>query len=141
MCRISRSSEETEAFGAELARMLRPGEVVLIHGDLGVGKSVLVRGVVRALPGGEGRAVRSPTFVYIHQYPTVPPVHHVDLYRLPINFDPADLGLEEITGGEGVTLIEWAQRLGRVPNPYPNQMVVRMESLAGEERRIEIEQN
>jgi tRNA threonylcarbamoyl adenosine modification protein YjeE len=129
------SPEETERLGAELASALRPGEVVLLYGDLGAGKSVFARGLIRALPGGEGRAVRSPTFVFFQHHPTAPPILHADLYRLPRETDPLDLGLEEWMG-EGITLVEWPNRLD--PARYPVRTLVRIEALAGGRRRVEI---
>src|SRR5436305_13498177 len=71
---------ETEALGAELARRLRPGEVVLVEGDLGAGKTTFVRGACRAL--GVSVPVRSPTFSIGHRYPGSVPVAHVDLFRI-----------------------------------------------------------
>ncbi|OGL63569.1 MAG: tRNA (adenosine(37)-N6)-threonylcarbamoyltransferase complex ATPase subunit type 1 TsaE [Candidatus Tectomicrobia bacterium RIFCSPLOWO2_12_FULL_69_37] len=130
------SPEETGRLGAELAPALRPGEVVLIYGDLGAGKSVFARGLIRALPGGEGRPVRSPTFVFFQHHPTTPPVLHADLYRLPPGADPIDLGLEEQVG-EGITLVEWPNRLD--PSRYPARTLVRIEVLGEGRRRVEIE--
>ncbi|MBI3025753.1 MAG: tRNA (adenosine(37)-N6)-threonylcarbamoyltransferase complex ATPase subunit type 1 TsaE [Candidatus Tectomicrobia bacterium] len=129
------SPEETERLGGELASTLRPGEVVLLYGDLGAGKSVFARGLIRALPGGEGRAVRSPTFVFFQHHPTAPPILHADLYRLPRETDPLDLGLEEWMG-EGVTLVEWPNRLD--PARYPVRTLVRIEVLGAGRRRVEI---
>lgn len=129
------SPEETERLGAELASTLRPGEVVLLYGDLGAGKSVFARGLIRALPGGEGRAVRSPTFVFFQHHPTAPPILHADLYRLPRETDPLDLGLEEWME-EGVTLVEWPNRLD--PARYPVRTLVRIEVLGAGRRRVEI---
>lgn len=129
------SPEETERLGAELASTLRPGEVVLLYGDLGAGKSVFARGLIRALPGGEGRAVRSPTFVFFQHHPTAPSILHADLYRLPPETDPLDLGLEEWMG-EGVTLVEWPNRLD--PARYPVRTLVRIEVLGEGRRRVEI---
>lgn len=110
--------------------------MVLLYGDIGAGKSVFARGLVRALPGGAGRPVRSPTFVFFQHHPTIPPVLHVDLYRLPPGADPGELGLDEWIG-EGVTLIEWPNRLD--PAHYPVRTLVRIEVLAEGRRRIRIE--
>ncbi|MBI3129089.1 MAG: tRNA (adenosine(37)-N6)-threonylcarbamoyltransferase complex ATPase subunit type 1 TsaE [Candidatus Tectomicrobia bacterium] len=134
--RETSSPEETERLGAELARALRPGEVVLLYGDVGAGKSVFARGLIRALPGGEGRPVRSPTFVFFQHHPTVPPILHADLYRLPPGLDPLDLGLDEWME-EGVTLIEWPNRLEA--ERYPVRTAVRIEVLPAGRRRVAIE--
>jgi tRNA threonylcarbamoyladenosine biosynthesis protein TsaE len=119
-----------------MAETLRPGEVILLYGDIGAGKSVLARGIVHGLPGGEGLAVRSPTFVYVRHYPTRPPVHHVDLYRLPMDTPPEEIGLEEWTNAGSVTIIEWAQRLAE--RNFSQRTEVRIESLGGDRRRVEI---
>ncbi len=132
----SRSPDETEAIGRKMAEEITAGEVVLLYGDIGAGKSVLTRGIVHGLPGGEGRTVRSPTFVYVRHYPTRPPIHHIDLYRLPMETPPEELGLEEWTDGGSVTIIEWAQRLsGRT---FSKCTEVHIESMGGDRRRVEI---
>lgn len=136
MTRESRSPEETEQIGRELAQQLSPGEVVLLFGDIGAGKSVLTRGIVHGLPGGEKQAVRSPTFVLVRHYPTQPPVHHIDLYRLPVEASPEELGLEEWTAHESVTIIEWAQRVSKWPFEICTE--VHLESLGENRRRIKI---
>ena len=119
-----------------MAKTLTPGEVILLYGDIGAGKSVLARGIVHGLPGGEGLAVRSPTFVYVRHYPTRPPVHHVDLYRLPMDTPPEEIGLEEWTNAGSVTIIEWAQWLSE--RNFSQCTEVRIESLGGDRRRVEI---
>lgn len=111
LTRESSSPAETEACGRDLAESLTAGDVVLLYGDLGAGKSVFARGIIQALPGGKNRVVRSPTYVYIQHHPTVPPVNHADLYRLPMNAAPEDIGLDEWSDSKGLLIIEWAQRL------------------------------
>lgn len=110
--------------------------MVLLYGDVGAGKSVFARGLIHALPGGEGRAVRSPSFVLLQHHPTEPPVLHADLYRLPPGADPLDLELEEWMEGR-VTLLEWPNRLD--PARYPVRTLVRIEILPGSGRRVQIE--
>lgn len=134
--RESASPEETEAIGRELAAKLRKGGVVLLFGDLGAGKSVLARGIVHGLPGGEEQIVRSPTFVYVRHYPTDPPVQHVDLYRLPANSSPEDLGLDEWIETNVITIIEWPQRL--LTWPFSRCIEVRIEVQGEMQRRLEI---
>jgi tRNA threonylcarbamoyladenosine biosynthesis protein TsaE len=101
----TRSPEETEAVGAELAGRLRAGDVVLVEGELGAGKTTLVRGACRAL-GVEG-PVTSPTFTVGRRYAGDPPVSHLDLYRLE------DLGaeepglLEDYLTPDAVAFVEW----------------------------------
>jgi tRNA threonylcarbamoyladenosine biosynthesis protein TsaE len=106
----TRSPEETEAAGARLGATLGPGDVVALTGELGAGKTVFVQGLVRAL-GVTGGAT-SPTFVLVNEYRGRLPVHHVDAYRTGSLAELEDLGLEEMMDGDGVTLVEWAERLG-----------------------------
>lgn len=103
--RFLRDAGETEALGAELARELKAGEILLLYGPLGVGKTTLVRGLLRAL--GHVEPVRSPTFNLLQTFETDPPVVHADLYRL----DSAEgLGLEDYFETH-LCLVEWPDRL------------------------------
>jgi len=101
--------EETEDVGERLGRTLGPGAVVALTGELGAGKTCFIQGLVRGL-GVTGRAT-SPTFVLINQYPGRVPVYHVDAYRTESLTELMDLGLLELLGGGGVTVIEWADKL------------------------------
>ena len=101
--------EETEDAGERLGRALGPGAVVALTGELGAGKTCFIQGLVRGL-GVTGRAT-SPTFVLINQYPGRVPVYHVDAYRTESLTELIDLGLLELLGGGGVTVIEWADKL------------------------------
>lgn len=103
---------DTKAIGAALARVLRPGDIIALHGDLGAGKSTLARAILRAL-GWQGE-VPSPTFTLVQAYDELPvPVWHVDLYRLDHPAEADALGLFET---DAALIIEWPQRLGgRLP--------------------------
>ena len=103
----SDSVEQTVELGARLAKVSRPGEVVLLDGDLGAGKTVFAKGFIESMPGGEGQIIRSPTFVYIHHYPTLPTTHHIDLYRLPKDSDLTEMGLWDHIDENDIVLIEW----------------------------------
>ncbi len=102
----SSSEAETRALGADLARRLSPGDVVLFEGELGAGKTTMIRGILEAL--GHPGPVRSPTFNLIQLFDTSPPVMHADLYRLK---NAEGIGLEDYLGSH-VCLIEWPDRLG-----------------------------
>src|SRR3954471_3092261 len=110
---VTRSEEETFALARELARGLGPGAFVLLHGDLGAGKTVFVRGLAAGL-GTDPDTITSPTFVLIQHYAGRVPLVHADLYRLDGGAAVDDLGLEELGDG-AVVAVEWADRLPRVP--------------------------
>ena len=109
----------------------RGGEVVLLSGELGAGKTAFVRGLARGL-GGRPDDVASPTFVLLTSYPARLTLHHADLYRLRGDGDERELGLEELPGPEGVLAVEWAERLR--DRPGRTSCAVRLEH-AGEDRR------
>ena len=114
MTRRAHSEAETIAAARELAASLEAGAVVLLHGDLGAGKTVFVRGLAEGL-GVESNAVSSPTFTIVQEYRGGRlPLFHVDLYRLDDAREVDDLGLDEIAA-DGVLAIEWADKLPRPP--------------------------
>jgi tRNA threonylcarbamoyladenosine biosynthesis protein TsaE len=133
---ITRSEAETLAAGRALAGSLRPGDVVILIGALGMGKTVFARGVAAGL-GVDPGAVHSPTFTLVNPYEGRIPVYHLDLYRIETPTDLQELGLEEILGGDGVALVEWGERLG----PYrPRRCVeVQVEDEGNDRRRIRID--
>ena len=114
----TRSVRGTIAFGRRFARRLNRGDCVALIGELGTGKTALVRGVAAGLGLDDERLVSSPTFVLVQEYPAREPVYHMDLYRLATpEAELADLGLDEMLA-DGVVLIEWADRAGdALPRP------------------------
>jgi tRNA threonylcarbamoyladenosine biosynthesis protein TsaE len=108
---VTRSEAETQEAGRALAAELRGGDVVLLRGNLGMGKTVFARGVVAGLGIDPGR-VHSPTFTLVNHYGGRPAVYHVDLYRIGAPSELDELGLEEVLGGGGIALVEWPERLG-----------------------------
>ena len=122
--------EATAAFGAALAPLLRPGDVVALYGDLGAGKTTLARGILQGL-GHEGD-VASPTFPIVVPYEELKlPVWHVDLYRIEDPVEIEELALEEALDG-GSLLVEWPERLGGRLWPEALRLVL---SRAGEGAR------
>jgi tRNA threonylcarbamoyladenosine biosynthesis protein TsaE len=106
---ISNSAEETVAAGRAHARTVRPGEVLALAGDLGAGKTQFVKGLVAGL--GSVAAVTSPTFTLIHEYTGGRlPVYHLDFYRLENRAAAVRLGLDDYFFGDGVSVVEWADR-------------------------------
>lgn len=132
---VTRSEAETEALAEALASRFRGGEVVLLSGDLGSGKTAFVRGLARGL-GADPAEVASPTFVLLTSYRGRLLLHHADLYRLAGNGDEAELGLEELPGS-GVLAIEWAERLRRVP--WPGALRVLLEHAGEDLRHVRME--
>jgi tRNA threonylcarbamoyladenosine biosynthesis protein TsaE len=110
---ISTSEDATTDAGARLASELKAGDVVLLYGDLGAGKTAFVRGLARGL-GAQADDVTSPTFTLVQEYRGRVTLYHVDLYRLePIEVD--DLGLDELVSGSAIVAIEWAERWSERP--------------------------
>ena len=132
------SEAETERLGEELVAT-HGGEVtVLLEGDLGSGKTVLVRGIARAL-GIEGREVQSPTYSLIHEHEgSGGRLVHVDLYRLD-GQEVASLGLDELLAGPGVKAVEWADRLADAWGEIPGAVRVCMRRIAAGERQARID--
>ncbi|PYM35297.1 MAG: tRNA (adenosine(37)-N6)-threonylcarbamoyltransferase complex ATPase subunit type 1 TsaE [Candidatus Rokuibacteriota bacterium] len=131
----SASPEETERAGETLAARLRPGSVVALVGDLGAGKTCFIRGLARGL--GVNQIVSSPTFVLVNQYQGRLPVFHVDAYRTESLAELLDLGLEEYIDGDGVTVVEWADKLRAL---LPAKTIwVHLRGLGDEPRTIKVE--
>ena len=128
------SERETFALGETVAATLQPGIFVMLHGDLGAGKTVFVRGLAAGL-GANPDDVSSPTFVLIQYYKGRTPLVHVDLYRLETGAAIDDLGLEELASG-AVVAIEWAERL---PRAIEGSVTVKIDDLGGDARGITIE--
>jgi len=110
---ISRSPEETKNFGKILAKYLKPGDLVLLYGDLGSGKTTLIQGISEGLGVNPEVYITSPTFSIINLYEGKYPILHLDLYRLESE-DLYDLGIWEYLSSS-ILLIEWADRLDQIP--------------------------
>src|SRR5947209_10813224 len=105
------SLDATRRLGQRLGRLLFPGAVIALVGQFGAGKTHLVRAVAEGLDVPDSRVVTSPTFVLIQEYPGRLPVYHFDTYRLAGEVPFADLGVHEYLEGDGVCLVEWADRV------------------------------
>ena len=131
------SAEATERAGAELAAGLRPGDVVLVSGELGAGKTTFVRGALRAL--GVAGTVTSPTFVVGHAYDGARgPVSHLDLYRLAGMGDEDPGLLDPFFAPDAIAFVEWPEH---APGAWPEERVTHRVQLAhagGDARRIEV---
>lgn len=133
----SQSPTDTERIGRDLAARLQAGAVVLLHGDLGAGKTVFVRGLAAGL-GLDGGQVTSPTFTLVHEYAGGRlPLVHLDLYRLD-SADLDDIGLDGELADRGVVVIEWPERLRYRP---PCAVDVVITDTGGDERDIVIDEH
>lgn len=137
MIYLTRSEAETMRFASTLAGMLDAGDTVLLEGDLGAGKSVMARGVARAL--GIAGAMPSPTFTLLIPYEGAKKLYHFDLYRLsdPDEFYAA--GLDEFIGGDGIALVEWPQMADLTVEPSLEMTIRRGQE--DDDRLIEIKNN
>jgi tRNA threonylcarbamoyladenosine biosynthesis protein TsaE len=121
--------------GARIGKALAPGSVVSLQGPLGAGKTTFVRGMARAL--GIEEPVTSPSFTLVSEYDGSMPLCHVDLYRIDNIEEFELLGVDEMTAGTGVTVVEWGER---VRDALPEErIVVRISILENGARRVEIE--
>lgn len=140
----SHSAEETIALGREISRLLIPPKVIILRGDLGAGKTTLVKGIAAALGAAEPEEVTSPTFTLIHEYAGRSVEHenlgaavllyHLDLYRIEVQRQLDTLGIEELITPQSLVLIEWGEKFPSVIAKSDGEIV--MESLRGDERRI-----
>jgi tRNA threonylcarbamoyladenosine biosynthesis protein TsaE len=135
--RVTRSPEETVNFGRELAKEVQPPCLVLLEGELGSGKTTLVKGILASLASIPEDEVTSPSFTLVHEFGPDGRIYHVDLYRVEGARDLATLGLDELLGRDATVLIEWGEKFGEdVPRPCVR---IRFEYLARDERRITVE--
>ena len=131
---LTASADETRAVARTQAATLAPGAVVLLHGDLGAGKTVFVKGLAEGL-GLDADEVTSPTFTLVHEYRGGRlPLVHLDLYRLD-RTELDEVGLDPDQAAQGVVVVEWAERLSHRP---PDAIEVRIADAGGETRRLDI---
>ena len=123
---ITNSAEETVELGRKLAAELRPPKLVLLHGDLGAGKTTMVKGIAEAFEAASQDDVTSPTFTLIHEYrgPDVS-VYHIDLYRIETARELDTLGLDELIADErNVVLIEWGEKFPKLVRERDVEIVI-----------------
>ena len=135
--RVTHSPEETVRFGREIAAHLQAPFLVLLQGELGAGKTTLVKGIVAGLGAASEDEVTSPSFTLVHEYGSAGQVFHADLYRIEGARDLATLGLEDLSNPTATVLVEWGEKLGdNAPIPC---VKIRMEHQGSDNRRILIE--
>ncbi len=134
----TKSPEETIALGRELASMLAPPKLVVLSGDLGAGKTTLVKGIAQAFNAASEADVTSPTFTLIHEYRgPAATVYHIDLYRIDTPRELETLALDDLMTDKGVLLIEWGEKFPRFQRERDVEIV--LERISEDERKIRIE--
>ena len=133
----TQSAEETIALGRKLSAELRPGITVLLRGELGAGKTTLVKGIAEGFHAAESDRVTSPTFTLIHEYrgPKVM-LYHIDLYRIDSQRELDTLALDDLMDANSILLIEWGEKFERFRRERDVEIAI--EHRGGDERAIEI---
>lgn len=132
---ISRSPEETRNIGEIIGESAMPGDVLLLEGKLGAGKTCLTQGIAQGL--GISDYVLSPTFVIMREFFGRLPLYHIDLYRLDNIDESMDLGLDDYLYGDGICVLEWAEKaLGIMPQKH---LMIRIDYLSDTERSLRLE--
>ena len=115
---VSHSEEQTVALANRLANSLGPGDVVVLTGSLGSGKTTFVRALAAAR-GIDPERVTSPSFALVHEYGGNPPLYHIDLYRLSDVSELTEVGWDDYLGRDGIVVVEWGEKAGdRLPSRY-----------------------
>jgi len=131
---ISHSPEQTQEFGASIGELCQPGDVFLLEGTLGAGKTCLTQGIPWGLGIKEHAA--SPSFVVVRELHGRLPLYHVDLYRLDQIEEIAELGLDDYLYGKGVCVVEWAEKgLSVLPSEH---MLIQLSYLSDDERKLQL---
>ena len=129
------SAEETTQLGRQLAQELEAGGIVLLRGDLGAGKTTLIKGVAEGFQAASAEDVTSPTFTLIHEYrgPEVS-LYHIDLYRIDTQRELDTLALDDLMDARSILLIEWGEKFERFVRERNAEIAI--EHLGGDHRRI-----
>jgi tRNA threonylcarbamoyladenosine biosynthesis protein TsaE len=131
----TKSAEETIALGRELASMLTPPKLVLLRGDLGAGKTTLVKGIAQGFQAASEEDVTSPTFTLVHEYRgPLATIYHIDLYRVDTPQELETLGIDDLMTDNGVLLIEWGEKFARFDRE--KDVEIALERISDNERRI-----
>jgi tRNA threonylcarbamoyladenosine biosynthesis protein TsaE len=133
----TKSAEETIALGRDLASLLTPPKIVLLRGNLGAGKTTIVKGIARGFGASEEEDVTSPTFTLIHEYRgPAATLYHIDLYRVDTQRELETLGLDDLMSENSVLLIEWGEKFPRFERE--RDVEIALERVSEQERRIKI---
>jgi len=131
------SAEETIAFGRTLANILSPPKLVLLRGDLGAGKTTLVKGIAQAFEAAREEDVTSPTFTLIHEYrgPSAT-LYHIDLYRVDTPRELQTLSLDDLIAENSILLIEWGEKFSRFQRERDVEIILK--NIGESDRRIRV---
>lgn len=139
----TRSAAETIEVGRKLAALLQPPQFLILRGDLGAGKTTLVKGIAEALDAADADEVTSPTFTLVHEYEGTREVngqrvpvqlYHLDLYRIDSERQLESLGINDLEAADSIVLVEWGEKFPSIVNRSSGEIVMR--STGGETRRI-----
>jgi tRNA threonylcarbamoyladenosine biosynthesis protein TsaE len=132
---ITHSADETTELGRQLAAEIKPGSVVLLRGDLGAGKTTMVKGIAEGFNAAEAESVTSPTFTLIHEYrgPEIT-LYHIDLYRIDTQRELDTLALDDLMDPKHILLIEWGEKFERFAKERDAEIAI--EHFGGDERRV-----
>ena len=134
---VTQSAEETIAFGQTLAKLLTPPKLVLLRGDLGAGKTTLVKGIAAAFDAASEEDVTSPTFTLIHEYLGPRAIlYHIDLYRIDTPRELDTLALDDLRSENSILLIEWGEKFPRLVRD--RDVEISLERQGESERRITV---
>jgi tRNA threonylcarbamoyladenosine biosynthesis protein TsaE len=137
---LTQSAEETILFGRTLAAELSPPLIVLLRGDLGAGKTTLVKGIAEGFRAASADQVTSPTFTLVHEYRSArADLYHIDLYRIDTERELETLGLDDLLAPNSILLIEWGEKFSRLQRDWNMEITLERpeDERAGEsERRI-----
>jgi len=134
---ITHSPDETTELGRRLAEQLKPGNVVLLRGDLGAGKTTLVKGIAEGFQAARAEDVTSPTFTLVHEYRgAAVTLFHIDLYRIDTQRELDTLALDDLIGNHNILLIEWVEKFERFVRE--RDMEIAIEHAGGDQRTVTI---
>ena len=134
---VTRSSDETIALGRSLSDLLTPPKLILLRGDLGAGKTTLVKGIAEGFQAASQEEVTSPTFTLIHEYrgPRAS-LFHIDLYRIDTQRELETLALDDLISSDSILLIEWGEKFSRFERE--RDVEIALDKIADQERKIRV---
>lgn len=136
---VTQSSQETIAFGRTLAQLLAPPKLVLLRGDLGAGKTALVKGIAAAFEAADEEDVTSPTFTLVHEYRGPQAVlYHIDLYRIDTQRELDTLALDDLRSENSILLIEWGEKFPRFVRERDVEISLEREGESGRRIRVKV---